>query len=78
MLGTFAFAMATRCGDSRGISTAGKFTALRTVPSSRKSRSWSITIAALASSASSVEAPRCGSATMPARPAKRGLGKSQT
>ena len=78
MLGTFAFAIAMRCADSRAISTLGKFTALRIVPCSRKSRSWSTTMSAQFSSASAVEAPRCGSATTPARPRSRGLGKSQT
>ncbi len=41
----------------------GKFTELRTLPFSRKSRSVSATMIAQFSSASSVEAPRCGSAT---------------
>ena len=59
-------------GDSRAISTSGKLTALRILPCSRKSRSWSATMSAQLSSASAVDAPRCGSATTPAGPAERG------
>src|SRR6185437_16219841 len=76
MLGTLAFAIAMRCGDSRAISTLGKFTAFAIAPSSRNSRSWSTTMSAQFSSASSVEAPRWGSATTPGSPCSRGLGKS--
>ncbi len=78
MLGTLEFAIAMRCGDSRAIPTLGKFTALAMVPSSRKARSWSTTMNAQFSSASSVEAPRCGSAITPGWPASRALGKSVT
>src|SRR5262249_29817429 len=78
MFGTFAFAIATRYGDSRGMSTFGKLTAFWTVPCSRNSRTWSTTITAQFSSASSVEAPRCGKATTPGSPSSAGPGKSVT
>ena len=78
MFGTLALEMAMRNGDSRDMSTLGKFTALRIVPSSRNSRSWSTTIIAQLSSASSVEAPRCGSAITPGCARRRGPGKSVT
>ena len=45
MFGTLAFAIATRYGDSRIISTLGKLTALASVPFSRNSRTWSTTMA---------------------------------
>ena len=47
----------------RGMIASGKFTELRILPFSRKSRSVSAIITAQFSSASTVEAPRCGSAT---------------
>src|SRR5258708_8228053 len=78
MFGTLALAIAMRNGDSRAISTLGKFTALATVPSSRNPRSCSTTMSAQFSSASSVEAPRCGSASTPGWPFNFGLGKSVT
>jgi hypothetical protein len=77
MFGTFELAMATRCGTSRGISTLGKLTALRIVPCSRYSRTWSTTITAQLSSASAVEATRWGRATTPGSPCNAALGKSQ-
>ncbi len=76
ILGTLALAIAIRCGDSRSISTFGKLTEFATVPCSRNSRTWSTTIAAELSSASAVEAPRCGSATTPGSPISAALGKS--
>ncbi len=78
MSGTFAFAIARRYGASRGIDASGKFTAFCRLPFSRYSRSWSTTMTAELSSASPVEAPRCGSATTLGFPRSAGLGKSVT
>ncbi len=63
MFGTLSLAIATRTRPPRGSTASGKFTELRTLPFSRKSRSVSATMIAQFSSASPVEAPRCGSAT---------------
>ncbi|MNC85995.1 hypothetical protein D3C83_16220 [compost metagenome] len=78
MFGTLAFAMPTRNGASRAIVTSGKFTALTMLPFSRKSRTWSTTMTAQLSSASRVEAPRCGSMITWGCPASFCAGKSQT
>src|SRR5438874_9459181 len=58
MFGTLALAIATRNGDSRAMSTLGKLTALAITPFSRNSRTWSTTMIAQFSSASSVDAPK--------------------
>ena len=64
MFGTFSFAIDRRVAPAvRGRTASGKFTELRMLPFSRKSRSVSATIMAQFSSASPVDAPRCGSAT---------------
>jgi len=63
MFGTFSFAIATRLPPTRGSTASGKLTELRTLPFSRKSRSVSATMIAQFSSASPVDAPRCGNAT---------------
>ena len=61
MLGTLLLAIAMRIVPGmRGRMASGKFTQLRMLPFSRKSRSVSAAIAAQLSSASPVEAPRCG------------------
>ena len=62
MFGTLLLAMTRRVvPGTRGITASGKFTELRMLPFSRKSRSCSAAITAQFSSASPVEAPRCGS-----------------
>ena len=64
MFGTFSFAIDRRVAlPVRGRIASGKFTELRMLPCSRKSRSVSATITAQFSSASPVDAPRCGNAT---------------
>src|SRR5665213_2581567 len=61
MFGTLLLAMAMRCEPGwRGSTASGKFTQLRMLPCSRYSRRVSATIMAQFSSASRVEAPRCG------------------
>src|SRR3990172_6795716 len=60
------------------MTASGKFTAFTSVPSSRYSRTWSATITAQLSSASRVEAPRCGSATTPGWLTSTADGKSVT
>src|SRR6185503_13129495 len=79
MLGTLLFAIAIRAvAGTRGNAASGKFTECRMFPFSRKSRSVSATIAALFSSASLVDAPRCGSAMTPATPRVAADEKSHT
>ena len=62
----------------RGSTASGKLTLLRMLPFSRKSRSVSATMTAQFSSASPVEAPRCGSVTTCGWSLSALLGKSHT
>ena len=63
MFGTFSLAIDRRVALAvRGRTASGKFTELRMLPFSRKSRSVSAAMTAQFSSASPVDAPRCGSA----------------
>ena len=60
MFGTFLCGIATRCGRVRCSTVSGKLTERVTLPFSRNSRTLSTTMTAQFSSASTVEAPRCG------------------
>ncbi len=79
MLGTLPLAMARRVVlGTRGSTASGKLTLLRILPFSRKSRTVSATMTAQFSSASPVEAPRCGRVTTFGWSLRALLGKSQT
>src|SRR5690606_22995185 len=78
MFGMLRCGIATRCGRDRGNTASGKFTDRVTLPCSRNSRTLSTTMIAQFSSASRVEAPRCGRQITFGWSIRRRVGKSVT
>ena len=74
ILGTFALAIPTGKGTSRAMATSGKLTALGCCPLENHAPGLHMT--AQLSSASRVDAPRCGSATTCGWPCSARAGKS--
>src|SRR6185503_7017834 len=78
MFGTFLCGIATRFGRVRLSTVSGKLTERVTLPFSRNSRTLSTTMTAQFSSASTVEAPRCGKQMTLGLSSSARVGKSVT
>ena len=76
--GTFSWMQNRRGLLTGATSTAGRFTLLRMMPDSRKSRVCAAAMTAQFSSLSGVDAPRCGVQITPFAPSSASEGKSVT